>query len=132
MKKLAVVVSLAIITGCGGMARQADPVPAYEYGDSGKNCAVLQTDLENCKTEIARLNDRRNGKIGANAAIGIVSAVIFWPGLFLMDFSDVDVDEIEAQRQRYKSLALICREKNCDFEITELATKPVKKEEINR
>ena len=132
MKAIAIMTILTLVAGCGGMMRKADPVTAYEYGDSSKSCDALKSDLDQCTSEIDRIKARQNTKIGMNVAVGVASAILFWPALFVMDFSDVDAKEIEAQQQRYQSITLICKEKDCGFEIAELEIKSPSKKEVSR
>ena len=108
------------LSACGGAFRVADPVSSYEYGDENKSCRILQYDLERCKEKYDELVDQRNGKIAANAVLGVTGALLFFPLLFVIDASDVDMIEINAQQKRYASLTKICKDKNCDFEIEEL------------
>ena len=119
MKKLFVFIAIAmfLITGCAGVMRTPNPVEAYQYGDEKKSCEALKIELEACRDKLTKLNQRRNTKIATNAALGVTGAIIFFPFLFLMDVSDVDVVEITAQQNRYKSLSKICVDKECDFEI---------------
>ena len=105
---------------CGGAFRVAQPVDAYEYGDQDKSCDVLKKDIEICKKQYDQLVADRNEKIAANAILGVTGALLFFPLLFIIDASDVDVIEINAQQKRYASLAKICQNKNCNFEIETL------------
>ena len=121
MKKLVSILFMALfILNCGGVFRTPAPVTPYQYGDEDKSCKALQHELEACKEEHEQLKERRNGKIAANAALGITGAILFFPLLFAMDISDVDVIEIKAQEKRYTSLSKISIDKNCDIEITPL------------
>jgi hypothetical protein len=132
-KFIATLMIMALVTSCGGVLRTPDEIPAYEYGDSGKSCDTLKSDLDDCRSEITLIKERQRTKVGINIAMGTVGALLFWPLLFTMDFSDVDAEDLEAQRQRYEAISLICQEKGCNFEIAELDLKlnpePVQKTE---
>ena len=71
---------------------------------------------------------KRNSKTGANVALGVVGAVVFWPALFAMDFSGVEKEELNAYRNRHDQLTRIAIQKNCS--LTEAA--PDLKEEALR
>ena len=47
----------------------------------------------------------KSNKTGKNVALGVTGAVIFWPALLFMDFSDAEKLEIEAYKRRYERLA---------------------------
>ena len=119
MKTLLTVI-IIILTGCGGAFRVADPVASYQYGDEGRTCPELKLELKACRERLRDLDKQRNEKIAANAIVGVVGAVFFWPALLFIDASDVDAIEIQAQRDRYATLAQICLERGCGYVVAPL------------
>lgn len=115
MKTLILILFLA--TSCAGVLRSADPVDPYEYGDEQKTCEELKVELDLSKERLEKLDNLRNAKIVKNAVFGTTGALLFFPLLFLMDVSDVDVINIRAEESRYESLSEITGHKSCDFEV---------------
>ena len=104
-----------IMVGCVGMARTANPVQAYQYGDEQLSCEGLKYEIAKCDAEVARLTSTRNSKTGANVALGVVGAVVFWPALLAMDFSGVEKEELNAYRNRHDQLTRIAIQKKCSL-----------------
>ena len=101
MKKSGIILLIGcfFLSACGGAFRVAEPVDAYQYGDQDKPCAILQLDLEDSKEKYDKLVANRNSKIASNAVLGATGALLFFPLLFIIDASDVDVIEIYAQQE---------------------------------
>jgi S1-C subfamily serine protease len=76
-------------------------------------------EIANSEAEITRLVPEAD-KSGSNVALGVVGAILFWPALFAMDFSDADQIELDALRKRYNNLVLVATEKRCGFKSTPL------------
>lgn len=103
--------------GCAG--RTPNPVMVSQFGDDQRSCRALKMEIANSEAEITRLVPEAD-KSGSNIALGVVGAILFWPALFAMDFSDADQIELDALRKRYNSLVMIATDKRCGFNMTPL------------
>jgi len=121
MKKLiGITLFICFLTSaCGGAFRVADPVDSYQHGDDTKSCESLRKELKDCKKQYERLAKQREEKIAVNVVLG-AGSLFFLPLMLLMDASDVDMVEINAQKKRYMSLTEICTDKQCGFSIEKL------------
>lgn len=118
--QLVVLISVALLgAGCGG--RTAQPVACYQYGDEKKSCGYLKAEISGIEQEISSKTKQKDNTQGKNVALGVAGALLFWPALFFMDLSDADKVELEALRKRHNALVRICADKNCGFELKEIA-----------
>ena len=112
MPAITIVVLIFFSTGCVGIYRTPDPVPPTEKNDQDKSCTELKQDLVNSKAKLKDLRSSQNGKVGANIVAGVLG-ILVPPIWFLMDVSNVDTINIEAQEKRNKVLTEIARKKGC-------------------
>lgn len=98
------------LQGCAG--HTANPVSMYQPSDGGLSCQSILYSMSEIDRKVKRLLPASN-KTGKNVAIGVVGAVIFWPALFFMDFTDSEKVEIAAYRDRYEHLARLYENKRC-------------------
>lgn len=121
---------VVFISGCAG--RAANPVTVNQYGDNGKSCKAIETEIRFIDSEVTRLVPATE-KTGKNVALGIAGAFFLVPWFF-MDFSQAEQMEINALRQRYNHLSILAGEKNCELqqsvpqEVVKKDPEPVKKD----
>lgn len=122
-KTVSIIITVAFITGCAG--RAANPVTVNQYGDNGKSCKAIESEIRFIDSEVARLVPATE-KTGKNVALGVAGAFFLVPWFF-MDFSQAEQMEINALRQRYNHLSILAGEKNCELQQSQ-SQEVVKKE----
>lgn len=122
-KTVSIIITVAFITGCAG--RAANPVTVNQYGDNGKSCKAIESEIRFIDSEVARLVPATE-KTGKNVALGVADAFFLVPWFF-MDFSQAEQMEINALRQRYNHLSILAGEKNCELQQSQ-SQEVVKKE----
>ena len=115
-KTVSLAITVAFIAGCAG--RAANPVMVNQYGDTGKSCKAIATEISFIDAEISRLIPETE-KTGKNVALGVTGFFLLVP-LFFMDFSHAEQMEVNALRQRYNHLVILGGEKNCELEKTQV------------
>ncbi len=112
LKKLVAVLGVfSVLAACAG--RTAIPVSSYKYGDEKLSCRGLHFEMSKSMKAVKELYAERQQNAAENVAIGAAGAVLFFPVLFAMDFSDTEEVEIKAHRERVEVLERIMREKRC-------------------
>ena len=132
MEKISIILIVMFLAGCGGMMKTQSITPAFQYGDDKRTCSELQIELEQTKNKHDSYVNDRKIKIGGNAAI-VGLSLLFIPAIFLIDISDIDIKNIEVERNRYEMLSEISNDKNCGFEnpVLESVKAPVKSKKDN-
>lgn len=118
------------VTGCAG--RAANPITVNQYGDNGKSCKAIESEIRFIDSEVKKLIPSTE-KTGKNVALGVAGAffLVLW---FFMGFSQAEQMEINALRQRYNHLSILAGEKNCEAqqsvaqEVVKKDPEPVKKD----
>jgi hypothetical protein len=87
---------------------------ANQYGDAGKSCNAIATEISFIESEISRLIPSTE-KTGKNVALGVAGWFLIVPWFF-MDLTQSEQIEINALRQRYNNLVILGGEKNCGLE----------------
>lgn len=98
------------LQGCAG--KVANPVSAYQPYDGDLSCKSILYSMSEIDGNVRRLLPKSN-KTGKNVALGVAGAIIFWPALFFMDFSDAEKVELAAYRERYERLGRLYESKRC-------------------
>lgn len=104
---------ISFLTGCAG--RAANPVAINQFGDEGKSCRAINTELKIIENNVQRLIPESN-KSGKNAALGAIGLFIP-PAWLFMDLSTAEKQEINAYRKRHDHLVSIADAKNCSSQI---------------
>ena len=94
------------------MGKTANPVSAYQSHDEDLSCKSILSSMREIDEDVRKLLPKSN-KTGKNVALGVTGAVVFWPALLFMDFSNAEKVEIEAYKRRYERLAKLYDEKHC-------------------
>jgi preprotein translocase subunit Sec63 len=110
---LVTTITVTLLTGCAG--RAAYPVAVNQHGDSRKSCESLSKELAFIEAEIQRLIPKTE-KTTKNAVLATTGVFLIVPWLF-MDFTESEMVEINALRQRYNNLTIISDEKQCATEV---------------
>ena len=107
----AVAVSCLLVSGCAGR----DPVlaPTTEASDTGLSCRQLDAEIAEAEGRINVLTAEKSGKTGQNVAVGVVTALVFWPALFFADLSEAERAEIANHRQRIIHLNSLKASRGC-------------------
>lgn len=107
-----------VLAGCAG--RTPQPVSENQAGDEQKECALIKNEVTDCQGRISALTQKSANTQGANVALAVTGAILFFPALFFMDLSDADKVELEALRKRHNVLVKICADKNCGYDFKEI------------
>ena len=110
---LATAITISLLAGCAG--RDAYPVAVNQHGDSRKSCQTLAKEISFTEAEIQRLIPQTE-KTLKNVALATAGAIFIAPWFF-MDFTESEIVEINALRQRYNNLTILSDEKQCSKEI---------------
>ena len=109
------VVMIFLFVGC--MSRTPVLTDTYTPIDKSKSCDVLLWEIQKCDNEMQTKLAQKKKKSGNNVALGVVGALLFWPALFFMDFSDADKAEYESLRKRHDYLVSLSMLKKCGVDI---------------
>jgi hypothetical protein len=101
---------LLFLAACGG--HTPNPVSSYKYGDEELSCDDLQFEMAKVEREIRRKYGEDSSDTGKNVALGVAGAFLLVPWFF-MDFSDDEIVEINAYRDRMDVLQRIAYKKQC-------------------
>lgn len=103
----------AIITaGCAG--REAARVAVVQDGDFSRDCDSIHLETASNNSQIKNLIIENTKKKGQNAALTVVSVVVFLPALFALDLKGAAKAEYEALHQRNIHLANVAQNKGCE------------------
>lgn len=91
-----------MLGGCAG--RDAQPVSISRAGDEQLSCAQIDGELNEMLPRVKKLSNDAD-KLGRNAGVAAVGAILFWPALFALDLSDAEKVEIQAFVGRYQVLS---------------------------
>jgi hypothetical protein len=117
-KAIAFTLCSMVLVGCAG--RTAAPVAQYQYGDQHKPCEHLKVEMSELQNDIALKSKKADNTQGANVALAVTGAILFWPALFFMDLSEADRIELEALRKRHNALVRLCVDRDCGYEYKEM------------
>lgn len=105
--RLTIVFSICLgLLSCAG--RQANPVPMNMPGDNSLSKQGLRLMMSQVQSQINAKAPNAD-KLGSNVALGVAGAFLLIPWFF-MDFSDADMIELNALRDRYNYLAILYNE----------------------
>ena len=107
LKKIVIITICASLFSCAG--RQANPVPMNMPGDNSLSKDGLRLMMSQVQSQIDSKAPNAD-KTGSNAALGIAGFFLLVPWFF-MDFSEADMIELNALRDRYNYLAILYNEK---------------------
>lgn len=110
-KTICVVLTLIVLSGCGG--RAANPISVREVGDSKMDCEDIAYEMSELDSRARRLMSEQSNKTGKNAAWGVAGLFLFplWLG---MDLSDAERQEAIAMQDRHRHLDRLFRKKDCE------------------
>ena len=107
LKQIVVITICASLFSCAG--RQANPVPMNMPGDNSLSKDGLRLMMSQVQSQVD-LKAPNADKGGKNAALGVAGLFLIFPWFF-MDFSEADMIELNALRDRYNYLAILYNEK---------------------
>lgn len=99
-----------LLQGCAG--KTANPVSVYRAYDKDLSCSSIMYSMHEIDENVKKLLPKANKK-GKNIALGVTGALVFWPALLFMDFSDAEKVEIKAYKKRYQRLTKLYNAKQC-------------------
>jgi len=102
----------ALLVGCAG--REAQRITVVQDGDFSRDCESLHLESQSINSQVKSLITENSKKQGKNAALTVVSVVVFLPALFALDLKGAAKAEFEALHERNKHLANIAASKGCD------------------
>ncbi len=111
-KVLVATLSIGLIAGCAG--REAQKISVVQDGDFTRDCESLHLESRSIDSQIKSLVIESTKKQGENAALTVVSVIIFLPALFALDLKGAAKAEYEALLERSKHLSNIAASKGCD------------------
>jgi hypothetical protein len=91
-----------LLPACAG--RDAVLEPAVEASDSRLSCRQIDAEMVEVEGKVNALAAERSGKTGWNVGVGAVTALLFWPALFLADLGEAERAEMDAHRRRLAHL----------------------------
>ena len=98
-------------TACGH--RPSNPVLISQPGDKTLSCPSIDAQIQQNYELALALSGADSGVETKNAIAGSVAVVLFWPALFVMDFSNTEQIEMRALRDRNQNLERIRKTKGC-------------------
>ena len=113
LKQLATLGLCAVlIAGCAG--REANRVSVVQDGDFNRDCSSLHLEANSNDSQIKALITEHAKKSNNNAALTVVSVIIFLPALFALDLKGAAKAEYEALLQRTTHLSNIAKNQGCE------------------
>lgn len=111
-KVFASLISASILAGCAG--REAEKISVVQDGDFNRDCSSLHLEAKSIDSQIKSLVIENTKKQNDNAALTVVSVIIFLPALFALDLKGAAKAEYEALIQRNQHLSNIAGNQGCD------------------
>jgi hypothetical protein len=110
-RRLGAAVGLLLLAGCAG--REPVLAPTVEASDSRLSCRQIDAEVAEAEGRVAALAAEKSGKTGRNVAVGAVTALLFWPALFLADLGEAERAEMANWRQRIVHLNSLKAGRGC-------------------